>query len=72
MKSIEEFNVKSKSGNVVILQNIVKGTTYLDYGRTKLPHDFVGYRVKYTDRTAEPQKDGTFKLSGANDIYSRI
>jgi len=72
MKSIEEFNVKSPSGNVVILQNIVKGTTYLDYGSTKLPHDFVGYRVKYTDRTAEQQKDGTFKLSGTKDIYSRV
>ncbi|MNR77947.1 hypothetical protein D3C72_86320 [compost metagenome] len=72
MKSIEEFNVKSTSGNVVILQNIGKGTTYLDYGSTKLPHDFTGYRVKYTDKIAEPQKDGTFKIKGLPDTYSRV
>ena len=72
MKSIEEFKVKSPSGNVVILQNIGKGRTYLDFGRTKLPHDFIGYRVKYTDRVAEPQKDGSFKIKGSPDSYSRV
>ncbi|MFC7286962.1 hypothetical protein ACFQPC_02835 [Herminiimonas glaciei] len=72
MKSIEEFNVKSPSGNVVILQNIGKGRTYLDFGSTKLPPDFIGYRVKYTDKVAEPQKDGTFKIKGSPDSYSRI
>jgi len=39
---------------------------------THLPRDFQGYRVKYTDRIAEPQSDGTFKLKDNDSIYSRI
>lgn len=72
MKSIEEFKVKSPSGNIVILQNIGKGMTYLDFGSTKLPHDYIGYRVKYADETAQQQKDGSFKIEGLKESYNRI
>ncbi|MBF8176635.1 MULTISPECIES: hypothetical protein [Oxalobacteraceae] len=72
MKSIEEFKVKNTSGKVLTMQNVGKGRTYLDFGSTKLPRDFVGYRIKDTDNIAEPQKDGTFKIKGTSDTYSRI
>ncbi len=68
----EEFKVKNASGHTVILQNLTKGISYLDFGMTHLPRDFQGYRVKYTDRIAEPQSDGTFKLKDNDSIYSRI
>lgn len=71
MKMTEEFNIKNASGKIIILQNLGTGTSYLDYGMTKLPRNFQGYRVKNTDRTAEKLKDGTFKLSDNNDVYSR-
>ncbi|MBX9800037.1 MAG: hypothetical protein K2Y13_11320 [Burkholderiaceae bacterium] len=72
MKSIEEFKVKNTSGKVLTMQNIGKGRTYLDYGSTKLPRDFIGYRIKDTDNIAEQLKDGTFKIKGTSDTYSRI
>lgn len=72
MKSIEEFKVKGSSGKILTMQNIGKGRTYLDFGSTKLPRDFVGYRIKDTDNIAEPQKDATFKIKGTPDTYSRI
>jgi len=68
----EEFKVKDASGHTVILQNLTSGISYLDFALTHLPRDFQGYRVKYTDRIAQPQSDGTFKLSDSNSIYSRI
>jgi hypothetical protein len=71
MRVIDEFKVHNKAGNVVILQNIGKGISYLDFGMTHLPRTFQGYRVKYTDRTAQPQDDGSFKLSDSNDAYTR-
>ena len=71
MKITEEFNVKNASGKVVTLQNLAAGMSYLDYGMTKLPRNFQGYRVKDTDRTAEKQSDETFKLLDSDDVYSR-
>lgn len=68
----EEFKVKNASGHTVILQNLTKGISYLDFGMTHLPRDFQGYRVKYTDRIAQAQSDGTFKLTDSDSIYSRI
>ena len=50
----EEFKVKDASGHTVILQNLTTGISYLDFGMTHLPRDFQGYRVKYTDRIAQP------------------
>lgn len=72
MTVTEEFEVRNASGNTVILQNLKKGISYLDFGMTHLPRDFEGYRVKYTDRTAQPLADGTFKLSDSADTYNRI
>jgi hypothetical protein len=68
----EEFKVKDASGHTVILQNLTTGISYLDFGMTHLPRDFQGYRVKYTDRIAQAQSDGTFKISDSNSVYSRI
>lgn len=72
MTVIEEFKVRNTAGNTVILQHIGKGISYLDFGMTHLPRTFQGYRVKYTDRTAEPQTDGSFKLTDSNDAYKRV
>lgn len=72
MRMTEEFNVKNAAGKISVLQNLAAGTSYLDYGMTKLPRTFQGYRVKDTDLTAEKLKDGTFKLSDSGDIFSRV
>jgi hypothetical protein len=72
MTVIEEFKVRNAAGNTVILQHIGKGISYLDFGMTHLPRNFEGYRVKYTDRTAQPQDDGTFKLTDSNDVYKPL
>lgn len=72
MRVIEEFQVKNKAGHTVILQNLGTGISYLDFGMTHLPRDFQGYRVKYTDRTAQPVNSGTFKISGSDEAYSRV
>ncbi len=72
MTVTEEFKVKNAAGNVVILQHLTTGISYLDFGMTHLPRDFQGYRVKYTDRTAQPQADGTFKLTESTDTFSRV
>ena len=72
MKISEEFNVKNAGGQTVTLQNIVAGKTYLDYGYNTLPANFVGYRIKDTNGTAEQQSDGSFKLSTASGSYKRI
>jgi hypothetical protein len=70
MKITEEFKVSNASGKMAILQHLVPGLTYLDFGFTKLPRSFNGFRVKDTDRTAEKQSDGSFKLSDSADIYN--
>lgn len=72
MKIVEEFKVKDQSGHVVILQNVITGISYLDFGMTHLSRDFQGYRVKYTDRTASVQADGTFKLNDTDSICTRL
>ncbi|HWT71882.1 MAG TPA: hypothetical protein VN361_06845 [Oxalicibacterium sp.] len=72
MTVIEEFKVRNSAGNVVILQNIGKGISYLDFGMTHLPRTFQGYRVKYTDRVAQAQADGSFKLTDSGDAYQRV
>ncbi|GGI54467.1 hypothetical protein [Oxalicibacterium solurbis] len=71
MKEIAEFRVKSPSGKEIILEQDGKGVTYLDYGSTKLPRDFTGYRIKDTDRIAEDLGGGKFKLKGDGEVYSR-
>jgi hypothetical protein len=72
MTVIEEFKVRNAAGNTVILQHIGKGISYLDFGMTHLPRNFQGYRVKYTDRTAQAQNDGSFKLTDSNDTYTKV
>lgn len=72
MRVADEFKIRNASGHEVILQDITSGISYLDFGNTHLPRNFQGYRVKYSDRTATPQDDGTFKLSNSNDVYSRL
>lgn len=72
MQIKEEFKIQDASGKVVILQNIESGISYLDFGMTHLPRNFQGYRVKYSDRTAELQNDGTFKLSDTGTTCRRL
>jgi hypothetical protein len=72
MKKIAEFKVKSDAGKELILEQDGKGSTYLDFGYTKLPRDFTGYRIKDTDRIMEDLGNGKFKIQGSNDIYNRI
>jgi hypothetical protein len=72
MQVIDEIKVKNSAGKVVILQNIGKGISYLDFGMTHLPRDFQGYRVKYTDRVAQPQPDGSFKISDNGDVFKPL
>lgn len=69
MKITETLNVKNAAGKSVTLQHLVPGITYLDYGFTKLPRNFNGYRVKDTNRTAIKQADGSFILNDSNDVY---
>ncbi len=71
MRITEDFKIKNRAGHEVILQNISSGISYLDFGNTHLPRDFNGYRVKYTDRIALPQEDGTFRISNSDEVYSR-
>jgi len=70
MTVTEEFKVKNAAGHTVILQHVKKGISYLDFGNTKLGRDFEGYRVKYTDYTAQKQADGTFKIKDKEGIFS--
>jgi hypothetical protein len=72
MRIAEEFKIRNAAGHEVILQNLTSGISYLDFGNTHLPRTFQGYRVKYTDRVATPQNDGTFKISNSDDVYSRL
>jgi len=72
MKISEEFKVQSPSGKTITLQNIVAGKTYLDYGYNTLPANFVGYRIKDTNGTAEKQGDGSFKLSTESGSFKPV
>ncbi|MFC7298880.1 hypothetical protein [Herminiimonas aquatilis] len=72
MQVAEEFKIQDAKGHVVILQKIRPGISYLDFGMTHLPRSFQGYRVKYTDRTAELRDDGTFQLSDTGTICTRV
>jgi hypothetical protein len=69
MRITAEFKVRNGTGHEVILQHIGPGISYLDFGNTHLPRDFQGFRIKYTDRVAEPQMDGTFKLGNNGETY---
>jgi hypothetical protein len=72
MQVAEEFKVKSATGKSLIMLNITKGISYLDFGMAHLPRDFQGYMVKNTDQVAEPQSDGTFKLKDTNEVLTRV
>lgn len=72
MRITEEFQIKDATGHTLTLQNLTTGISYLDFGSTHLPRDFQGYRVKYTDRTAQPQPDGSFKVTESDHIYNRV
>ena len=72
MRITEEFRIKNASGHEVILQNIGEGISYLDFGNTHLPRSFKGYRVKYTDKVAEPVEEGAFTIHDSDGIYRRV
>ncbi|HWU85092.1 MAG TPA: hypothetical protein VN028_07135 [Rhodocyclaceae bacterium] len=72
MRVDEEFKVQSKAGHTLILQKIGLGITYLDFGNTHLPHDFQGYKVKYSDHVAEPLNDGSFKIKDTGEVVRRL
>lgn len=72
MQIKEEFKIQDDSGKVVILQNIESGISYLDFGTTHLPRNFQGYRIKYSDRTAQLQDDGTFRLNDTGVVCKRL
>lgn len=72
MQINEEFKVKNADGKFLIMLNIKKGISYLDYGFAHLPRDFQGYMVKHTDQVAMPQSDGTFKIKDTDEIFSRV
>lgn len=72
MQVAEEFKVQDATGHALILQKIRQGISYLDFGMTHLPRTFEGYRVKYTDRTAEALDDGTYKLTDTGRIFTRV
>lgn len=72
MQVKDEFKIQDAAGKVLILQNIESGISYLDFGSSHLPRSFQGYRVKYTDSTANLQDDGTFILNETGTIYKRL
>lgn len=72
MRVDDEFKVEDKAGHTFILQKIGQGITYLDFGNTHLPHNFEGYKVKYSDRIVEPQSDGTFKIKDTGTVVRRL
>ena len=72
MQITEEFKVTNAAGKSLIMLNIKKGITYLDFGTAHLPKDFQGYMVKNTDQVAEVQSDGSFKLKDTNEVFSRV
>lgn len=72
MRVANEIRIRNDAGHEMILQQIASGISYLDFGNTHLPRDFQGYRVKYSDRTAEPQEDGSFKIRNTGEIYKPL
>lgn len=72
MRVADEFKIRNPEGHVVILQQVAQGISYLDFGMTHLPRDFEGYRVKYTDRIATEEADGSFRLTGTDKLYQRV
>lgn len=72
MKIDEEFSIQNDDGKQLTLQKVSHGISYLDFGMTHLDRGFEGYRVKYTDRTATPQSDGSFKLNDTGEIFSKM
>lgn len=72
MQIAEEFKVKSAAGKSLIMLNITKGISYLDFGMAHLPREFQGYMVKHTDQVAEAQSDGSFKLKDTNEVFTRV
>ena len=72
MRADGEFRIRNDKGKEFILQKIVEGSSYLDQGMTHLPRNFVGYRVKFTDRTAELKRDGSFKVSNGEGVFKRV
>lgn len=72
MRADGEFKIRNNAGRELILQKIVAGDSYLDQGMTHLPRDFQGYRVKFTDKTAELKRDGSFKVSHGEGVFKRV
>lgn len=72
MQIAEEFKVKNATGKSLIMLNITKGISYLDFGMAHLPREFQGYMVKHTDQVAEAQSDGSFKLKDTNEVFTRV
>ncbi len=72
MQIAEEFRVKNTTGKSLIMLNITKGISYLDFGMAHLPREFQGYMVKHTDQVAEAQSDGSFKLKDTNEVFTRV
>lgn len=72
MRVDDEFRVQDKTGKSFIIQKIGKGITYLDFGNTHLPHDFEGYKIKYSDHVAEPQADGSFRIKDDGMVVRRV
>lgn len=72
MRVADEFRIKNASGHEVILQKVVPGISYLDFGSSHLPRDFQGYRVKHTDKTAESLSDDAFKIEDTDQVYKRL
>jgi hypothetical protein len=72
MKKIAEFRVKNDAGKELLLEQDGEGRTYLDFGYTKLPRNFTGYRIKDSDCIVDDLGNGKFKLQDSNDTYNRI
>jgi hypothetical protein len=71
MKVAEEFNVKNAAGKILPLQYITPQLTYLDFGSVRLPRNFEGYRVKDSTKVAEKLSDGSFRIAGSDEVYTR-
>lgn len=72
MRVDDEFKVQDKTGHTFIIQKIGAGITYLDFGNTHLPHNFEGYKIKYSYHVAEPQADGSFKIKDDGMVVRRV
>jgi hypothetical protein len=72
MKVQEEFQVKNAAGKTLPLQFVTPQLTYLDFGSARLPRGFQGYRVKDSATVAEKLSDGTFRITGSDEVYRRV